>query len=273
MSENKIPIRKSTESSPVTHETPRYPTEVVSLPTKGWFYPEGHPLSSGEIELKQMTAREEDILANQDLIRKGKVLDRLLQSLIVNKEIDYRDILLPDKNFIFIAIRRLAYGSKYAVSFTCPRCGEISHEEINLSGISDREVNIEQFPKGKNEFSFTLPKSNVAVTYKMLNQHDEDAMDKELAGLRKIGKDSVGEITTRLKYVIQSVNGESDNSVIRKFVDEELLAIDSRALREYIASNTPGIDFKFNFQCKSCDHERRADIPLGASFLWPDIDV
>jgi hypothetical protein len=220
-----------------------------------------------------MTAREEDILANQDLIRKGKVLDKLLQSLLVNKTVDYRDILTPDKNAIFIAIRRLAYGDTYPVNFTCPGCGERSRIDINLSELKDREIDLEKFPRGVNNFEFTLPKSGIKVTYKLLNQHDDDAMEKELTGIRKINKENTSEVTTRLKYIITSVNGDTDKQVIRKFVDEELLAVDSRALREYVRDNTPDIDMRFDFKCSNCELERRMDVPVGASFLWPDIET
>lgn len=271
----KIPIRRPTgtvdPSTPL--EQPKYPTDTVSLPTKGWFYPLENPLSSGEVEIKQMTAREEDILANQDLIRKGKVLDKLLQSLLINKTIDYRDILTPDKNAIFIAIRRLAYGDTYTVNFVCPGCGERSRVDINLSELEDRVVDVEKFPKGENNFEFTLPRSGIKITYKLLNQHDDDAMEKELMGIRKINKENTSEITTRFKYVITSVNGDTEKQVIRKFVDEDLLAVDSRALREFIRENTPDIDMRFNFKCSNCELERRMDIPVGASFLWPDIET
>jgi len=280
MSEGTIPIRRPLGSSGPSDpskpkEQPRYPTDTVSLPTKGWFYPEGNPLASGEVEIKQMTAREEDILANQDLIRKGKVLDKLLQSLLINKDINTSDILIPDKNAIFVAIRRFAYGDKYPVNFTCPQCGEKERLDINLAELKDKEINIETLPKGQNNFSFTLPKSGTILTYKILNQADEDAVDKELAGLKKLNKDSSNELTTRLKYVITSINGNSDKEIIRKFVDEEFLAVDARAFRAFMKNNTPDIDMQFDFKCSNsnCEHERRMVIPVGASFLWIDLET
>jgi len=276
MNDNTIPIRRPPTVADLAkpQEQSRYPTETVSLPTKGRFYPEGHPLSSGEIEVKQMTAREEDILANQDLIRKGKVLDKLLQSILINKEIDVGDILVPDKNAIFIAIRRLAYGDTYPISIVCPSCGTHSKVDINLAELQERPVNVESFPKGHNSFAFTLPKSGVSITYKLLNQKDDDSIEKELAALKKINKENTAELTTRLKYIITSVNNDDDKETIRKFVDEQLLASDSRALREYIRDHTPDVDMRFDFKCtnSNCNLERRLDIPVGASFLWPDLE-
>ena len=71
-----------------------FPTEEVSLPSKGLIYPADNPLAKGSVEMKYMTAKEEDILTNETYIKKGTVIDKLLQALIVNKEIDYNDLLI-----------------------------------------------------------------------------------------------------------------------------------------------------------------------------------
>ena len=276
MSEGKIPIRRpeGTNIPPSQSPQPRYPADIIELPTKGRFYPEGHPLANGEIEIKQITAREEDILANQDLIRKGKVLDRLLQSVLVNKDIDVKDILMPDKNAIFVAIRRLAYTDKYPVTITCPSCGEKTKVDIDLGKLKDKDVVVESFPRGKNEFSFTLPKSQIVITYKILNQRDDDAIEQELVGLRKLSGEDSNAVTTRFKHTITSVNGNSDKEYICKFVDEEFLASDARAFRDHMRNTIPDIDMRFDFKCPNgrCELERRIDIPVGASFLWPDLE-
>jgi hypothetical protein len=248
----------------------KYPTEVIPLPTQGWFYPDGHPLSSGNIELKQMTAREEDILANQELIKKGKVLDKLIESLLINKSIRTDDILIPDKNAIFVSIRRLAYGDDYPVSITCPQCQEEQKVNINLGSLGYKQFDFTQYAKGSNSFSFTLPVSQKQITYKILSQFDEQNIDSELAQYKK-AKESK-ELTTRLTYLITSVDGNSDRNAIRSFVNNTLTSRDSLALRKHMRETNPDIDMSFDFKCASCDFERRTDVPLGASFLWPDID-
>ena len=166
----------------------KYPSEVIPLPTKGWFYPEGHPLSSGEIEIKQMTAREEDLLANQELIKKGKVLDKLMEALIVNKSVRIEDILIPDKNAIFIAIRRLAYGDDYNVSVTCPVCSFQNKVNINLGKLAYKQFDFDKHPKGQNEFTFKLPISGITVTYKLLNQYDEQSIDARIGATKTFVK-------------------------------------------------------------------------------------
>jgi hypothetical protein len=275
MSDTTIPIRRPPAAADASRpkEQPRYPTDTVALPTKGWYYPETSPLTSGDVEIKQMTAREEDIMANQELIRKGTVLDKLLQSMLINKEIDVGELLVPDKNAILMAIRRFAYGDKYPVHITCPNCNHRSRVDIDLSAVQERLVPETGAPRFTNSFPFTLPKSKVSITYKLLNQRDDDKIEKELAGLKKINKEGSGELTTRMKYIITSVNGDDSAETIRNFVDEQLLAADSRALREHIRANTPDLDMSFDFACESCNLERRLDIPVGASFLWPDLET
>ena len=90
----------------------KLPTETIELPSKGLLYTSDNLLSSGTIEMKYMTAKEEDILTNQSYIQSGTVLDKLLQSLIVTK-ISYDDLLIGDKNAIMIAARILGYGKDY----------------------------------------------------------------------------------------------------------------------------------------------------------------
>lgn len=251
----------------------KYPTEIIPLPTKGWFYSEGNPLASGEIEIKQMTAKEEDILANQDLIKKGKVLDKLLESLVVNKDIKIADILVPDKNAIFIAIRRLAYGDDYPVSITCPQCNAQNKVKINLAELNFKPFNFDDHQKGQNSFGFKAP-SGLELTYKLLCQVDELSIDAELVQLKRLSKDSSSDLTTRLKYLITSVNGNTDRQAIRKFVDSaQFSAKDSLALRKHMREHNPDIDMAFDFKCSECSYERRSDVPIGASFLWPDLDA
>ena len=284
---NQIPIRRPTINVPdfvakAASDVPqpkdtKYPSEVIPLPTKGWFYPEVNPLASGEIELKQMTAKEEDLLANQELIKKGKVLDKLIESLIVNKSIRLDDILIPDKNAIFISIRRLAYGDDYPVSITCPACGGINKVSVNLANLEYRKFDFDKYPRGQNNFTFKLPHSDITLTYKLLNAIDEQSIDAELTQIRKISRENTAELTTRLKYLITSVDGNTDRAVIRRFVEEKLTAKDSLAFRKHTRENNPDVDMTFEFKCTDpsnvgCSLERRLDMPIGASFLWPDLE-
>jgi hypothetical protein len=238
----------------------KLPTEVVELPSKGLLYPEDSELAKGTVEMKYMTAREEDILTNQSYIKNGTVLDKLMKSLIVSK-INFDDLLIGDKNAIMVAARILGYGNEYSFNYL----GE-SHT-IDLSQIENKPLQEELFSSRANEFTFTLPKSQNTITFKLLNHKDEQDISRELEGLKKINKDSSPELTTRLKYTITSVEGNREKKDIRNFVDNYLLAQDSRALREYIRKIQPDVDLTF-FPDGSSD---RVNIPIGISFFWPDI--
>jgi hypothetical protein len=250
----------------------KYPTEVVDLPSRGWFYPEGHPLSSGKIEIKMMTAREEDILTSQNLIKKGIVLQRLLDSLIVDKRVKQDDILLCDMNGIFIAVRRLAYGDQYGpLKLKCPSCGEESQHTIDLGQIETKPFDFEKYPKGQNVFNFTLPYSKRLISYKILTQKEDELVEAETKNLSRVNKERSTEITTRLKYVIQSVDGDDDKNAIRKFIETELVAKDTLELRKHIKANIPSIDMTFQFDCLNCNHSERMDVPMTVQFFWPSI--
>jgi hypothetical protein len=237
----------------------KLPTETVELPSKGFLYPEGSELAKGTVEIKYMTAKEEDILTNQSYIKNGTVLDKLLKSVIVSK-ITFEDLLIGDKNAIMVAARILGYGSEYSFDYL----GE-SHT-VDLSQIENKPLKEELFASRVNEFTFTLPKSKNTVTFKLLTHKDEQDINRELEGLKKINKDSSPELSTRLKYIITSVEGNRDKKDIRNFVDNYLLAQDSRALREYIREIQPDVDLTF---FPDGDSER-VGIPIGVSFFWPE---
>ena len=240
----------------------QFPTEMVTLPSKGLLYPEGSPLRKGEIEMKYMTAREEDILTNQNLIENGTVIDKLLQSLIVTP-INYEDLLIGDKNAVLVAARILGYGKDYEFEYDGEKI------EVDLTTINDKPLDESIIKVNKNEFSFTLPKSEVGVTFKFLSHKDEKAIDSEIKGLRKINKNSSTEISTRLKHLITSINGNYEKKTIREFVDTKLLAIDSRALRNHIADIQPDTDLNFEHEDRN-GNIIKLPIPIGVSFFWPD---
>jgi hypothetical protein len=237
----------------------KLPTETVELPSKGLLYPEDSELAKGVVEIKYMTAKEEDILTNQAYIKNGTVLDKLLKSLIISK-INFDELLVGDKNAIMIAARILGYGSEYSFDYL----GE-SHT-VDLSQVENKPLKEELFKSRINEFEFTLPKSSNVVTFKVLTHKDEQDINRELEGLKKINKDGAPELTTRLKYIITSVNGDRERKSIREFVDGYLLAQDSRALREYIKEVQPDVDLTF-FPDGA---DIRVNIPIGVSFFWPD---
>lgn len=249
-----------------------FPTEVIELPSKGFFYKENDPLSSGKVELKMMTAKEEDILTSENLIKKGVVLDKLLESLIVDKSIKIENILIGDKNALYVAARRLAYGDNYGpVGVVCKNCKEESKIDINLAELKDKDFDFSKYSKAENSLSFTLPYSKKLVTVKLATTLEEQQIENELKSISKLNKGGQSaEITTRLKHVITSIDGNTDKVFIRKFVDTELLSRDSIELRKFIRQNSPDLDMTFNFTCPNCNSDDRSEVPMTVQFFWPN---
>ena len=253
----------------IQEETYLFPTEDVTLPSKGLLYPEGHPLRSGIIKMKYMTAKEEDILTNQNFIKNGTVINKLLQSLIVTP-VDYNDLFIGDKNAILIAARILGYGADYTFEYVSPKTGESEEVTIDLTELDDKELNESLMIEGRNEFAFTLPFSKKELTFKFLTHKDEDKIEKELKGLKKINKHSSAELTTRLKHTVLSIDGDRDKKTIREFVDNSFLARDSKAFRNYLQEIMPDINMKVDIDLENGDSVEDVNIPLGISFFWPD---
>jgi len=247
----------------VTESKFKFPTEVVELPSKGLIYPKDNPLSSGKVEMKYMTAKEEDILTNTNYITKGIVLDKLLESLIISK-INYSDLIVGDKNALLIAARVLGYGKDYEFSYG----GETL--SVDLTTLNDKNLNSKDLiEEGINEFEFSLPSSKNTIAFKLLTHGDEKSIDRELQGLKKIRKDIIPEATTRLKYMITSIDGDREKKTIREFVDTYLLARDARALREEIRRVSPDVELKYYGD----DVEEAITIPVDLTFFWPDAQL
>jgi hypothetical protein len=246
MSENKLSI----------------PTEIVELPSKGLLYPKDSILSSGKIEMKYMTAKEEDILTNQNYIKSGTVIDKLLQSLIVSK-IDYNDLFIGDKNAVMVAARILSYGSKYEFNYNS------IEQEIDLSSLEAKPLHSDFAKATSNNFTYTLPHSKNTIRFKLLTHGDETKIDQEIKGLQKINKNNTSEVTVRLGNIITAINGSEDPQEIREFVNNYFLARDAREFRKFYSELTPDVDLDVTLT-NSEGGEEVVSLPIGVNFFWPD---
>ncbi len=237
----------------------KFPTEEVELPSKGLLYPKDNPLSSGKVEIKYMTAKEEDILTNQSFIQKGTVLDKLLQSLIINKDIKTEDLFVGDKNALFVAARILGYGKEYKVTIAG------KSETIDLTELENKPIDEELFLKGVNKFTYKLENTGTILEFKLLNGHDEKKIERELSGLKKLSPNTSPELTTRLKHVLLSVDGKEETKDIRDFVDNYFLARDARAFRQYVSDLSPDVNMEYVLEGGEV-----VTVPIGLNFFWPD---
>jgi hypothetical protein len=247
-----------------------FPTEVLDLPSKGLVYPKEHPLAKGTIEIKYMTAKEEDILASQNLIKKGIVLDKLFESIIAEKGVNPNDIFIGDKNAILLATRVLGYGPDYRVEITDPFTLERQEVIIDLSTVKTKEVD-DTILNRENRYKFKLPKSGKEIEFKLLTHGDETEITKEIQALERIGKGNTttSDVTTRLRYMILSVDGNSDRGFINKWVVNGFLALDTKVFRKYVREISPDMDLKFEFTSAITGETEALDIPFGINFFYP----
>ena len=244
------------------------PTEMVDLPSKGLLYPKDSPLSAGQIEIKYMTAREEDILTNANLLRQGLAIEKMLKS-IIKTPIDYEDLILGDRNAILIAARILAYGKDYAFNYFNPNTMESEVVNGDLQSVKYKTVDTALFNE-KNEFSFELPFTKNTITFKALTVAEDRKIDDEMKGMKKnLGEAAPGLLTTKLKHQITSINGDYSTKTVRDFIDSgALLSKDSLPLRKYIESIIPDIDTQITFTTKGGE-EVTTDMPMTAEFFFP----
>jgi hypothetical protein len=243
-----------------------FPTEIISLPSKGLCYPESSPLSKGELTIKLMTAKEEDILTSTNLIRKGIQLDKLLESIVVEPGVNINDLLVGDKNAILVTTRMLAFGSDYQILVKDNPTGEDMEANVDLSKIQIKEID-EKLINRQNEYDYILPVSKTPIKFKLLTHGDELAINKDVEASEKIIKQG-NEITARYRRIIVEVNGNRDLGHISNFVSNQLLAGDSRGLRKYMKSITPDLDLTFEFMHSDGETEALR-IPFGVDFFYP----
>jgi len=244
-----------------------FPTEVISLPSQGKCYPEGNPLSSGQIEIKYMTAKEEEILASQNLIRKGVVLDKLFESIIVDKSINVDDILIGDKNAIMLATRILGYGPQYKIQIE-GELGEKNEISVDLGKVQTKEIDFDKLNR-ENKYTFTT-KSGTVLEYKLLSHGDEKKIDADVKALERLTKGGTSsELTTRYRFMIISVDGKDDTKSITDFINNRFLTIDTRSFREEVRKIQPDINMEFEYEDPQTGEMEVRPIPMGVGFFWP----
>lgn len=249
------------------------PTEFVTLPSQGRYYPNNHPLSGKEdIEIRFMTAKEEDILTDRALLKKGVAIDRALQNLIVDKSIRVEGLLLGDKNALVIAARISGYGEDYTTSVICPNCAERSENTFDLSEVEAISIAEALDSEGvtlteNNTFLFTLPTTKAEIECRMLTGKDELAIAKE--GMRRERqKESSTALTGQLKRMIVTINKVDAVARIAGFIDN-MPARDSRHIRSVLSKVTPNVDLTQSFTCEHCDFTADLEVPLTSDFFWP----
>lgn len=251
------------------------PTEIIDLPSKGMFYKEGHPLHGRDsIEIRHMTAKDEDILTNASLVKKGVVLDRLLESLIMDKTINPVDLLVCDKSALIVATRINAYGEDYSVKIPCASCGSVADYEFDLNEatkVSDFEEVVNEVDDvsltERGTFLITLPRTKATVEVRPLDGTDEQTIAKTNAMRAKNKMQPLG-LTDQIKLFIKSVNGSEDRGTISEFVDN-MPAGDSLYMRSRYSLVMPSFELVQDWSCNDCQYEQVLEVPFTSEFFWP----
>ena len=246
------------------------PVEAVPVPSEGNVYSVNSALHGRSIlEIKAMTAQEEDILTSRALIRQGSVISHLIKSCLIDKSVNVDELLLGDKNALMVAIRVTGYGSRYSADVSCRSCGKGSNHDFDLASLEIRRLEIDPVAPGENLFHFRLPVTKKDIHFKFLTGKDESEISVMSERMKKMTDSSTDNmITTRLAYQIMSIDGITDKNKIGMFV-KSMPAQDSRKLRTYIDQNEPGIDMRVQMNCQHCGTNSRVSLPLGSEFLWP----
>jgi len=265
-----VPVSEAVTNTPFSWTVP---TEFVELPSQGRFYPPGHPLQGQEtIEVKYMTAKEEDILTDRSLLKKGVAIDRALQNLIVDSRVKVNDLLMGDKNALLVAARVTGYGAEYVTNVTCPSCQNVDEHEFDLqdlrtvdteAAMAEHDVHLTE----RNTFVLTLPVSKAQIECRMLTGEDEAAITKIATRNSKASKGS-GLLTTQLAKTIVAINGNPSPTQIGVLATT-MPAKDSRYIRKVLAEVVPNIDMSQEFNCTNCDYSADMEVPLTADFFWP----
>jgi rRNA maturation protein Nop10 len=270
MSEDRVDLKKEADKA-VEPPQLQVPTSIVPLPSRGLVYPQESPLHLCEkLEIRSMTAKDEDILTSPALLKQGKALTYLLRSCILNKGLDPDDMLVGDRNAVLVAIRITGYGPEYTVNVTCPECdGEKKDHVFNLSTLPIKPLKTEPVNNGANEFEFDLPVLKQKVKFRLFTGRQEQELATYLERTKKLKTSDVDPvITTRLKFQIISIGDETDGGKLSHIIDN-LPALDSRNLRKHIAELSPDVDMQQGFDCPHCGEHSEVEVPLGTEFFWP----
>ncbi len=248
------------------------PTEIVDIPSKGNHYPEGHPLKGKDsVEIRYMTAKDEDILTNQSLIRKGIALDRFLQNIIIDDSIIVEDLLIGDKNALLVAARATAYGAAYDAELQCPQCSVTNELRFDIGSPRMFEnqslegLNVSS--NGDGTFTTTLPMSNFSLQFRLLTGKDENYLSKYIVD--NIESEELSLSYEQISMVTVNIHGVEDKEIIQNVLDN-ITASDARHIKLCLEAVTPNIEVKQDMSCKNCDYTQEVEVPFGIDFFWPN---
>ena len=246
------------------------PIETVPLPSQGLVYdPDSRLYKVKSLDIKAMTAHEEDILTSPALMKKGETIRTLIKSCLIDKSVDTNKMLLGDRNALMISIRVTGYGPDYKAIFDCPKCNHTSSDTVDLSELSINFLELEPTEKGLNSFEFTLPVTKKKITFKFMTVGEEKELTQAREAMNKHFDSPIEtNVTSNLEKAIVAIDGIRDGNKIRHFV-QNMPAYDSRVLRKFIKENEPGIKMEHDLVCANCSSASSVLVQMSREFFWP----
>lgn len=224
----------------------KLPSEIVTLASGGKIYPADHVLRSGQVEMRYMTAYDEDILTNTSYIKNGVVFDKLLESIILT-DVPINEIAEADRFGLIIHARILAYGADYPVTVQDPKTENIISRTINLRTLTHKPFNLQ--PTDNGEFEYQV-NSDTVIYFKYPN--------KEVESLK---------VSEYLKTIITQVNDSRDEAVIDDFIRYRFLSQDAKPFRKFVTENEPGLNL--NVEIEGEDGSTfTSRFPIGPELFW-----
>jgi|9_EtaG_2_1085328.scaffolds.fasta_scaffold00039_6 hypothetical protein len=267
----KIIANAQSESKSKNDNDSLFPTEIVPLPSKGLVYPLDHPLSSGEVEIRYMTAKDEDILTNPNYLKRGLALDKLYEAIVVGngkgQPVNMNEMIMGDRSAVMLAARLLGYGSDYDITVTHPDTGKEIPHTVDLNILKPKDID-ESLYKNSREFEYELPVSKKVVVFKLQTIVEQKSIEKAIRSQEKAGIPLRNQTTT-LKECIVSIDGNDDPKFINSFVDNYLLAKDSLHLRKFMLDINPDFDLTVVIDIPTEDFYQEMALPIDTSFFWP----
>lgn len=248
------------------------PVDNVPLPSRGLVYDQKSALHKLEwVAIKAMTAREEDILTSKAFLKNGTVISHLLRSCIATPGINPVEMLSGDRTALLVALRITGYGPDYVIATQCPACQHKQDYEFDLRQLPVKMLELEPLMPFANRFNVSLPVSKKNITFRFMTGADEEQLQLEQAMKKKKIKTQLDNIvTSRYLKQIVAVDGREDKGYINRFI-QNMPARDSRFLRSYIEKHDPGMEMKGVMLCEECGEGSEVDVPIQASFFWPDV--
>lgn len=243
-------------------------SEEIDLPSRGEFYPNG----SSTVKIRPMTAREEDLLSNERLLKNGKAFDELIKACVIDwNGIEYDNLIIGDKNAILMAIRIISLGDEYDVMFLCPKCNAKMEDTISLKGdLKYKFLSEEPIISGKNEFDWVSPKG-IKFKLRILTSKDQDNISSENKKRKQMYKANYKESPT-IDVLMKSIVSIEDMISYNDILDtlNTMPTSELRALTRYIRDLSPDYDLSYNYTCSECDETSSLMIPINVSFFWPE---